>query len=318
MTAFDLLLRGGTLIDGTGSAGRPADVGVLGDRILAVGDLSAVDGGRGRACSSAPAASSRPGSSIRTAIPTARSSSTGRSPATCTRATRPSCRGTAATRWRRSPTSALRPWTCSLRPERARRRAGGRSPSTSIASTEQPLGLNVAFLVGQGTIRGSVLGADARAPTDEELAAMVREVEDAIDAGAFGLSLGTHLCARDARRARRRSRPWSRRRRRRGGLYATHMRNESDGLFALARRVDRARSAPAGRGARLQVSHLKCGAQAGLGTCRRSGRAPRGGPRRGPRRRRRPVPVHGCLDHPGHGPAAGCSRRSAWTSASPP
>jgi len=43
MTAFDLLLRGGTLIDGTGSSGRRADVGVLGDRILAVGDLSAVD-----------------------------------------------------------------------------------------------------------------------------------------------------------------------------------------------------------------------------------------------------------------------------------
>jgi hypothetical protein len=47
MTAFDLLLRGGTLIDGTGAAGRRADVGVLGDRILAIGDLSAVvEGGR--------------------------------------------------------------------------------------------------------------------------------------------------------------------------------------------------------------------------------------------------------------------------------
>ena len=43
--AFDLLIRGGLLIDGTGSAARPADVGVLGDRILAVGDLSAVDVG---------------------------------------------------------------------------------------------------------------------------------------------------------------------------------------------------------------------------------------------------------------------------------
>src|SRR4051795_4501950 len=44
MAMFDLVLRGGTLIDGTGSAGRRADVGVSGDRITAVGDLSAVDG----------------------------------------------------------------------------------------------------------------------------------------------------------------------------------------------------------------------------------------------------------------------------------
>ncbi len=39
---FDLLIRGGTLIDGTGAPGRPADVGITGDRITAVGDLSMV------------------------------------------------------------------------------------------------------------------------------------------------------------------------------------------------------------------------------------------------------------------------------------
>ncbi len=57
VTAFDLLLRGGTVIDGTGSPARRADVGVLGDRILAIDDLSAVDVGRCR-----PGDRRRPGS----------------------------------------------------------------------------------------------------------------------------------------------------------------------------------------------------------------------------------------------------------------
>ena len=37
---FDLLIRHGDLIDGTGSARRKADIGVAGDRIAAVGDLA--------------------------------------------------------------------------------------------------------------------------------------------------------------------------------------------------------------------------------------------------------------------------------------
>ncbi|WP_241137207.1 amidohydrolase family protein, partial [Achromobacter xylosoxidans] len=37
---FDLLLVGGTLIDGSNTPGRRADLGVRGDRIAAIGDLS--------------------------------------------------------------------------------------------------------------------------------------------------------------------------------------------------------------------------------------------------------------------------------------
>jgi N-acyl-D-aspartate/D-glutamate deacylase len=40
MPAFDLLIRGGTVIDGTGSAPREADVGIIGNRIAEVGTLS--------------------------------------------------------------------------------------------------------------------------------------------------------------------------------------------------------------------------------------------------------------------------------------
>ncbi len=37
---FDVVIRGGTVYDGTGAAGRRADVGIRGDRIAAVGDLA--------------------------------------------------------------------------------------------------------------------------------------------------------------------------------------------------------------------------------------------------------------------------------------
>ena len=130
--------------------------------------------------------------------------------------------------------------------------------------TSEPLGLNVAFLVGHGTVRGAVMGAEAGAATDAERAAMVREVEAALDAGAFGLSSGLiyapgmhadadELAALVATAARR------------GGLYATHMRNEGAGLFeSLAESIGTIRAArDAGAdGPRLQVSHLKCGARA--------------------------------------------------------
>ena len=54
----------------------------------------------------------------------------------------------------------------------------------------QSLGLNVAFLVGHGTVRSAVLGPDRRAPTPTELAAMVAHVDEALDAGAAGVSSG--------------------------------------------------------------------------------------------------------------------------------
>src|ERR1700730_15673285 len=38
--SFDVLIRGGTVYDGTGGAGRRADVGLRGDAIAEVGDLS--------------------------------------------------------------------------------------------------------------------------------------------------------------------------------------------------------------------------------------------------------------------------------------
>ena len=53
-----------------------------------------------------------------------------------------------------------------------------------------PLGLNVLTQVGHSAVRRYVMGEDAleRAATDDEIASMVRIVEEALDAGAAGLS----------------------------------------------------------------------------------------------------------------------------------
>ena len=41
---FDLIIRNGTVYDGTGASGISVDIGISGDAIAAVGDLSAADG----------------------------------------------------------------------------------------------------------------------------------------------------------------------------------------------------------------------------------------------------------------------------------
>lgn len=263
MTVFDLLLRGGTVVDGTGAPPRRADVGVLGDRILAVDDLADVDDRGVANVIDATGQVIAPGfidphghsdgslfvdgglvSHLRQGYTTQLSGNCGETLAPITDAGR--------------ELVAL-----SLRPNRlvARWRTFGEYLD---AVDDEALGINVAFLVGQGTIRGSVMGAEAGAATDAERLAMLREVEAALDAGAFGLSSGliytpgihaeadeiTALVTTAARR---------------GGLYATHLRNESAGLFAsLAESLATIRAArDAGAvGPRLQISHLKCGARA--------------------------------------------------------
>ena len=49
---------------------------------------------------------------------------------------------------------------------------------------------NIAPLIGHGTVRIAVLGFDQRAPTPQELERMKALTEEAMEAGAFGLSTG--------------------------------------------------------------------------------------------------------------------------------
>ena len=43
---FDLIIRSGRVVDGTGTAAKAADVGVTGDRITAIDDLSGASAAR--------------------------------------------------------------------------------------------------------------------------------------------------------------------------------------------------------------------------------------------------------------------------------
>ncbi|MGZ4155409.1 MAG: N-acyl-D-amino-acid deacylase family protein [Actinomycetota bacterium] len=112
---------------------------------------------------------------------------------------------------------------------------------------------NVATLVGQGAVRGEAMGGERRPPTDDELDAMRRLVAEAVEAGAVGMSTGliyppgmhagTDEIVEHARVAGER-----------GGLYASHIRDEGRAVFdavAEAIRIGREGGLPA------PVSHLK-------------------------------------------------------------
>jgi N-acyl-D-aspartate/D-glutamate deacylase len=229
VSTLDLVVRGGTLIDGTGTPGRPADVGVAGDRVVAIGDLSAVDPASIAVVLDVPGRTVAPGfvdphghsdasvlvdgalaSHLLQGFTTQLSGNCGNTLAPLTPGSRQFVDLSLA--WSGVPAA----WAT--------------FGEYLDLVDRQSLGPNVAFLVGHGTVRGAVIGATSRAASAEELTAMERRVEEALDAGAFGLSTGLiyapgiHAPASEIVRlitaaARRRA------------LYATHMRNESAGLF---------------------------------------------------------------------------------------
>ncbi|MDU0371807.1 amidohydrolase family protein [Hymenobacter endophyticus] len=123
------------------------------------------------------------------------------------------------------------------------------------------LSVNVASLVGQGTVRKAVMGRAQRQPSQAELQRMETLVDSAMRAGAVGLSSGliyvpgtytrTPELVRLARVAARHH-----------GLYATHMRNESD---SVRQAIQEALLIGREAGLPVQISHLKLGGQQNWG-----------------------------------------------------
>lgn len=227
----DLVIRGGLVFDGTGAAGRDADVAVQGGRITAVGPRLAM---RGRDEIDARGMAVAPGfidihshgdgslrddpraaSAVRQGITTIVVGADGSSRFTGDLDDRFS---TWADR-----IDALRP------------------------------AVNVASMIGLGSVRGRVIGEVDRKATDAEIARMTAMVERAVADGACGASSGleytpgawastTELAAVCRPLAAKRL------------SYATHMRNEDDTLLES---IDESIAVARGAGCGLQVSHLK-------------------------------------------------------------
>ncbi|HZF94183.1 MAG TPA: amidohydrolase family protein [Allosphingosinicella sp.] len=136
---------------------------------------------------------------------------------------------------------------------------GGGDPNVGAVlgrARTEPVGINYGAFVGFGEVRRAVIGEADRAPTPAELARMRRLVADGMCSGALGLSTGlfyapqsfasTAEVAALAREAGLR-----------GGVYDSHIRDESSYSIGLAAAVEEALTV--GREGRLPVniSHIK-------------------------------------------------------------
>lgn len=113
--------------------------------------------------------------------------------------------------------------------------------------------VNLATMVGLGTIREFVLGLDDRPATEDEMKSMRLEVVKALNGGAFGISTGLEytpgsfasteelieLCKAAPEQFR---------------IYSTHMRNEDNYVFEA---IDEAIKIARESDSRLLISHLK-------------------------------------------------------------
>ena len=115
------------------------------------------------------------------------------------------------------------------------------------------LACNVAPLVGHGTLRVATLGYEDRAATASEMMQMEVALQAALDQGAFGLASG--LCYTPATFAGPEEvQTLAARVAAAGAIYSTHIRNETDGVWDA---VDEALAVAESTGVALHISHLK-------------------------------------------------------------
>ncbi len=117
----------------------------------------------------------------------------------------------------------------------------------------EPMALNQGLLIGHGTLRGSVVGLDDRPAGRDERRTMQRHVERAMRTGCFGMSTGL-VYAPGSYATPEEVEALAQVVAHHGGVYASHLRSESDGLIEA---LDEFLSVCEQTHCRAQYSHIK-------------------------------------------------------------
>ena len=207
---YDVLIRGGRVIDGTGSPAIAADVAVRGGRIAAVGSLGAAK---------APTVVDASGKYVTPGFIDVHSHSG---------------EGLSGALNHGQPVLAQGITTVVVNPDDG----GPVDIAAQRANYEKSgIGPNAAIFVPHGSIRREVLGMADRAPNAAELARMIGLARAGMKAGAIGLSSGPYYAPGSYAKTDELV-ALARVAAEHGGVYSSHIRDESDYTIGLVAAVD--------------------------------------------------------------------------------
>jgi N-acyl-D-amino-acid deacylase len=251
-TGYDVVIRGGTIYDGSGDAGRVGDVAIQNDRIVAVGTLD----GRGKREIDARGLAVAPGFINMLSWATVSLLADGRSQSEIRQGVTLEVMGEG---------SSMGPLSPVMKANDIKRQGDIRYPITWTTLGQylemlerKGVSPNVASFVGAETVRVHELGEDNVDPTPTQLRRMQALVTQAMNEGAMGVGSsliyapGTYaktpeLIAITSAAAKC------------GGMYISHMRSEGDRLIeAIEELIEISRQS----GAPAEIYHLKMAGKA--------------------------------------------------------
>ena len=252
-TAYDVIIRGGTIYDGSGEQPFVGDVAIRGDAIAAIGDLGTASAAKvvdAKGLAVAPGFINMLSWATRTLLVDSRALSDVKQGVTLDIF---------------GEGSSMGPLNPSMRSEMERSQGDLKFPVTwtTLAGYLEHLensgvGLNVASFVGATTLRVHELGYENRAPTAEELANMKKLCHQAMEEGALGL--GSSLIYAPAFYAKTEELiELAKVVGEYGGIYISHMRSEGNQLLEALEEL--IRIAKEG-GVAAEIYHLKAAGEA--------------------------------------------------------